>query len=140
MSQKSTPGQLHPAGFAVLRDHTWIVWRQPWAPSHAFGPIPLSRLTVKSPCRERSTKRTFTFTFTSLSVYSARLTEFTEVYPYPAGLVSGWEISIYTTCCQKHSTENSILTLSEKQFGRFLQRVQLLYCTFGCTNKSQNRK
>ena len=63
-SEKSTPGQLHPAGFAVLRDHTWIVWRQPWAPSHAFGPIPLSRLTVKSPCRERSTKRTFTFTFT----------------------------------------------------------------------------
>ena len=54
-SEKSTPGQLHPAGFAVLRDHTWIVWRQPWAPSHAFGPIPLSRLTVKSPCRERST-------------------------------------------------------------------------------------
>ena len=28
---------------------------------HAFGPTPLSRLTQKIPCRERSTKRTFTF-------------------------------------------------------------------------------
>ena len=65
-SSKSTPSQLHLAGFAVLRDHTWIVWRQPWAPSHAFGPIPLSRLILKSPCRERSTKRTFTFTFTTI--------------------------------------------------------------------------
>ena len=27
------------------------------APSHAFGPIPLSRLILKSPCRERSTNR-----------------------------------------------------------------------------------
>ena len=48
-SPKSTPSQLHLAGFAVLRDHTWIVWRQPWAPSHAFGPIPLSRLILKRP-------------------------------------------------------------------------------------------
>ena len=63
-SSKSIPIQLHLTGFAVLRDHTWIVWRQPWAPSHAFGPIPLSRLILKSPCREWSTKRTFTFTST----------------------------------------------------------------------------
>ena len=76
-SSKSTPSQLHLAGFAVLRDHTWIVWRQPWAPSHAFGPIPLSRLILKSPCRERSTKRTFTFTFTlSLSLSLSLLVQF----------------------------------------------------------------
>lgn len=55
-STKSTPRQLDLAGLAVLRDHTWIVWRQPWAPSHAIGPIQLSRLTLKSPCREWSTK------------------------------------------------------------------------------------
>ena len=29
------------------------------APLHAFGPIPLSRLTLKSPCRERSTKHIY---------------------------------------------------------------------------------
>ena len=34
----------------LLRDHTWIVWRQPWAPSHAFDPIPSSRLILQSPC------------------------------------------------------------------------------------------
>ena len=63
-SSKSTPSQLHLAGFAVLREHTWIKWRQPWAPSHAFSPIPLSQLILKSPCRDWSTKRTFIFTFT----------------------------------------------------------------------------
>ena len=52
--------------------HTWIVWRQPWAPSHAFGPIPLSRLILKSPCRERSPKRTFTFTFTFINISELR--------------------------------------------------------------------
>ena len=46
-SSKSTLSQLHLAGFAVLRDHTWIVWRQPWAPS--FGPILLNQLILKSP-------------------------------------------------------------------------------------------
>ena len=62
-SSKLTPSQLHLAGFAVLQDHTWIVWQEPWAPSHAFGSIPLSRLILKSPCREWSTQHTFTFTF-----------------------------------------------------------------------------
>ena len=59
-SQKRLPVNYIWPGFTVLRDHTWIVWRQPWVPSHAFGPMPLSRLVLKSPCRERSTKRTFT--------------------------------------------------------------------------------
>ena len=70
-SSKSTPSQLHLAGFALLRDHTWIVWRQPWAPSHAFGPIPLSQLILKSPCRERSTTCKRTFTFTTLFSWNA---------------------------------------------------------------------
>ena len=53
-SSKSASTKLYLAGFGMLWDHTWIVWQQPWAPSHVFGLIPFNLLILKSPCRERS--------------------------------------------------------------------------------------
>ena len=43
--------------------------------------------------------------------FTANLKVYSEVKPSPAELVSGWVTQKYTTCCQKHRTKNSILTL-----------------------------
>ena len=47
---------------------------------------------------------------------------FTEVRHRPAELVFGWGTSKYTTCCQKHRTENSTLALKKCE----LSTVQIL--------------
>ena len=59
----------------------------------------------------------YNFFFTaSLSVYSELLTAFQDqcLLMLTAGLVSGWGTSKYATCCQEHTTKNSILTLKNE--------------------------
>ena len=52
----------------------------------------------------------YKFFFTTIiSVHSELLTAFQDLFAFPAGLVTGWETSKDATCCQEHTTKNSIL-------------------------------